>query len=107
MFQQETKETFAYFAYFAYFVIYILRGSTLLGKKIQLLTKFCSISSPYIFLGCGSLYIPRLRPLGPPGLLDNVLHALRALRPCDPRINAMMGWCIGDVLFLRCFFFVF
>ena len=37
----------------------------------------------------------RLRPfgpaLGPSGLLDNVLHALRALRPCDPRINAMMG----------------
>ena len=30
----------------------------------------------------------RLRPfgpaLGPSGLLDNILHALRALRPCDP-----------------------
>ena len=37
----------------------------------------------------------RLRPfgpaLGPSGLLDNVLHALRALRPCDPRNSAMMG----------------
>ena len=37
----------------------------------------------------------RLQPfglaLGPSGLLDFVLHALRALRPCDPRINAMMG----------------
>ena len=44
-------------------------------------------------------------------LLDNVLHALRALRPCDPRINAMMGQCIGDVLFFRFFldfiFFLF
>ena len=29
--------------------------------------------------------------LGPSGLLDNVLHALRALRPCDPRNSAMMG----------------
>ena len=28
-------------------------------------------------------------PLGPSGLLDNVLHALRALRPCDPRNGAM------------------
>ena len=34
----------------------------------------------------------RLRPFGPAfGLLDNVLHALRALRPCDPCISAMMG----------------
>ena len=45
----------------------------------------------------GALRAPtsRLRPfgpaLGPSGLLDNVLHTLRALRPCDPRINAMMG----------------
>ena len=35
----------------------------------------------------------RLRPfgpaLGPSGLLDNVLHALRALRPCDPCISAI------------------
>ena len=29
--------------------------------------------------------------LGPSGLLDNVLHALRALRPCGPRNSAMMG----------------
>ena len=29
--------------------------------------------------------------LGPSGLLDYVLHALRALRPCDPCISAMMG----------------
>ena len=39
----------------------------------------------------GALWAPtcRLRPfglaLGPSDLLDNVLHALRALRPCDPR----------------------
>ena len=45
----------------------------------------------------GALRAPtsRLRPfgpaLGPSGLLDNVLHALRALRPCDPRNSAMMG----------------
>ena len=25
--------------------------------------------------------------LGPSGLLDFVLHALRALRPCDPRLH--------------------
>ena len=43
----------------------------------------------------GALRAPtsRLRPfgpsLGPSGLLDNVLHALRALRPCDPRNSAM------------------
>ena len=28
---------------------------------------------------------PRLLGCGPWGLLDNFLHALRALRPCDPR----------------------
>ena len=45
----------------------------------------------------GALRAPtsRLRPfgpaLGPSGLLDNVLHALRALRPCDQRNSAMMG----------------
>ena len=45
----------------------------------------------------GALRAPtsRLRPFGPAldpsGLLDNVLHALRALRPCDPRNSAMMG----------------
>ena len=43
----------------------------------------------------GALQAPtfRLRPfgpgLGPSGLLDNVLHALRALRPCDPRNSAI------------------
>ena len=43
----------------------------------------------------GALRAPtsRLRPfgpaLGPSGLLDNVLHALRALRPCDPRNSAI------------------
>ena len=30
----------------------------------------------------------------PPGLLDNVLHALRALRLRDPRNGAMMGKCV-------------
>ena len=34
---------------------------------------------------------PRLLGCGPSGLLDNVLHALRALTPCDPRNRAMMG----------------
>ena len=34
---------------------------------------------------------PWLLGCGPSGLLDNVLHALWVLRPCDPRINAMMG----------------
>ena len=44
----------------------------------------------------GALRAPtsRMRPfgpsLGPSGLLDNVLHALRALRPCDPRNIAMI-----------------
>ena len=33
---------------------------------------------------------PRLLGCGPSGLLDFVLSALRALRPCDPRISAMM-----------------
>ena len=41
-------------------------------------------------ISLGALRAPtsRLRPfgpaLGPSGLLDFVLHALRALRPCDP-----------------------
>ena len=34
---------------------------------------------------------PGLLGCGPSGLLDNVLHAVRALRRCDPRISAMMG----------------
>ena len=38
--------------------------------------------------------ISSLRPfgpaLGPSGLLDFVLRALRALRPCDPRNGAMI-----------------
>ena len=44
----------------------------------------------------GALRAPtsRLRPfgpaLGPSGLLDFVLRALRALRPCDPRNGAMI-----------------
>ena len=44
----------------------------------------------------GALRAPTssLRPfgpaLGPSGLLDFVLHALRALRPCDPRNSAMI-----------------
>ena len=44
-----------------------------------------------VFIGTGSR-----------GLLDNVLHALRALRPCDPRINAMMHWRIFffDLVFI-------
>ena len=32
-----------------------------------------------------------LGALGPSGLLDFVLRALRALRPCDPRDCAMIG----------------
>ena len=40
-----------------------------------------------------------LRPfrpaLGPSGLLDFVLCALRALRPCDPSKGAMIGQCVS------------
>ena len=43
---------------------------------------------------------------GPSGLLDNVLHALRALRPCDSTISQMLcsllyGWvkAVSDVEF--------
>ena len=44
----------------------------------------------------GALWAPTFRlqhfgpALGPSGLLDNVLHALRALRPFDPRNSAMI-----------------
>ena len=52
-----------------------------------------------------------LRPfgpaLGPSGLLDNVLHALRVLRPCDPRNSAMMGQCILGLLFFEIFSYFF
>ena len=34
---------------------------------------------------------PRLLACGPSGLLDFVLRALRALRPCYPRDGAMIG----------------
>ena len=45
--------------------------------------------------------------LGPSGLLDNVHHALRALRPCDPRNSAMMGQCVRDFFVVDCFQIVF
>ena len=35
--------------------------------------------------------VTALPALGPSGLLDFVLHALRALRPWDPRNGAMIG----------------
>ena len=34
---------------------------------------------------------------GPSGLLDNILHSLRALRPCDLRNSAMMGQCLREI----------
>ena len=51
----------------------------------------------YINRSLGALRAPNssLRPFGPAlspsGLLDFVLRALRALRPCNPRNSAMMG----------------
>ena len=30
-------------------------------------------------------------------LLENVLHALQALRPCDPRNGAINGQCIREI----------
>ena len=48
----------------------------------------------YVNRGLGALRAPTssLRPFGPAfgpsGLLDFVLRALRALRPCDPRNSA-------------------
>ena len=38
----------------------------------------------------------RLLGSGPSGLLDNVLHALRPLRPCDTSNGAMIRQCIRD-----------
>ena len=29
--------------------------------------------------------------------IDNLLHALWALRPCDPRNGAMIGQCIREI----------
>ena len=55
----------------------------------------------YITRSLGALRAPtsRLRPFGPAlgtsGLLDNVLHALRALRPCDTCISAIKK-CFWD-----------
>ena len=51
----------------------------------------------YMTRSLGALRTPTssLRPfglaLGPSGLLDFVLRALRALRLCDPRNGAMIG----------------
>ena len=47
---------------------------------ITIITDFIDMLSVAQLLGCG-----------PSGLLDNVLHALRALRPCDSCNSAMMG----------------
>ena len=70
---------------------------------------FCRLGlngSPPIFSEQVHIYIlevqgpsgPRLLGCGPSGPLDNVLYALRALRPCDQRIS---------VLFFLSFFFKF
>ena len=40
----------------------------------------------------------RLLGSGPLSLLDFVLHAPRALRPCDPRNGAMIGSCVSHWL---------
>ena len=60
----------------------------LLSSQVQCLAGYYQISNTR---SLGALRAPtsRLRPFGPAldpsGLLDNVLHALRSLRPCDPR----------------------
>ena len=70
---------------------------TLIRAFSQFLQCLCKDLGIYNTRSLGALRTPtsRLRPfgpaLGPSGLLDNVLHALRALRPCDPCISAMMG----------------
>ena len=41
------------------------------------------------FGNCAQEEVGESSALGPSGLLDNVLHALRALRLCDPRNSAL------------------
>ena len=64
--------------------------SKLLSEKFHLCIYVMTRS-----LGALRALTSRLRPfgpaLGPLGLLDFVLRALRALRPCDPRNGAMIG----------------
>ena len=46
-------------------------------------------------------------PFGPSGLLDFVLRALRALRPCDPRTVAFYNpqkWIPSEILMIFLFF---
>jgi len=65
-------------------------------SELSTFIRILCMSMPYYETrSLGALRAPtsRLRPfgpaLGPSGLLDNVLHALRALRPCDPRNSAI------------------
>ena len=39
----------------------------------------------------------RLLGSGPLGRLDTALHALRPLRPCDPRNGAFIGQCMKEI----------
>ena len=63
-------------------------------------------SSFIYYLKSRSPYGAPLLGSDPSGLLDNVLHALRALRPCDPCNGAMIGQCIREIQKIteECFF---
>ena len=71
--------------------------------------------------GLGALQAPTssLRPFGPAfgpsGLLDFVLRALRALRPCDPRNGAirssvkktlLLRWRLDPFIILKVLFYI-
>ena len=43
--------------------------------------------------------------MGPSGLLDNDLHALRALRPCDPHNEDFFLFFVLDFFFYYFYFF--
>ena len=69
--------------------------STLLSLISISFPHLCSIS--VVFPGIYLTSRPFWPALGPAGLLDFVLRALRALRPCDPRIVCALA--IYDAIF--------
>ena len=71
-------------------------GERKCGKN---LANKCEISLANIIWKTKSLGAPgpKLLVCGPSGLLDFVLHALRALRPCDPR-RCVHDACIHNMM---------
>ena len=92
--QQETL-IFPLLGKFPFCCLFVLKYSSTCFPRLFTVsvTPECQLFGEHTFLNQHMFDASSYRLLGcnPSGLLDNVLHALRALRPCDPRNSAMMG----------------